>query len=140
MQVELKAQSRTNSLWTYILQPHVLPRFVNANYHPSHISSQTPLTTAAVQSANTIRSGSPAFSQQQQQQPSPARPLSTLSNVSMLNSSQQSQQQQQQHRHLMHIWPSARRVRLWERYFCRWDMEAHPRYNSCGEVWKDNWV
>lgn len=37
-----------------------------------------------------------------------------------------------------HLWPSASRVRLWERYYCRWEPSDQPRVSS-GIQWKDVW-
>lgn len=39
----------------------------------------------------------------------------------------------------VHIWPASSRVRLWERYFCRWEPADNPRVGS-GLQWRDLWV
>ncbi|GMI08615.1 hypothetical protein TrVE_jg11336 [Triparma verrucosa] len=38
------------------------------------------------------------------------------------------------------LWPSTsiKKMILWERYFCRWDFECHPREGE-GVKWRDDW-
>jgi hypothetical protein len=36
------------------------------------------------------------------------------------------------------LWPSVRKVRLWDRYWCRWDLDMHPR-DCTDEKWLDDW-
>jgi hypothetical protein len=132
--VELKASSRTNSLWTHVLQPHILPRFMNSTYLPpqcalSHNFVAQPVAgnqsgggsilvplpaTAAAVNPGTFRTSSPGMN---------GRP-----GVGAISADRAGA-----------IWPSTRRVRFWERYFCRWDVDCHPRATS-GESWKDGWV
>ncbi len=39
------------------------------------------------------------------------------------------------------LWPSTsiKKMKLWERYFCRFDYEAHPRAIEDAERWVDDW-
>jgi hypothetical protein len=143
LQMDLKAHERTNSMWTYVLQPHVLSKFTNPQYQPpaTHANArnnvfihQNLVGSQANSSSNNLAYTVNATTRT----PSPpvefGAPLNRPPPLASVQPPQASAVGP-----VGAIWPSTRRVRFWERYFCRWDMDAHPRVGT-GEVWRDNWV
>jgi hypothetical protein len=126
-QVDLKAVTSTNSLWTYLLQPTIITRYLNPHYNAA---SQVGVPVGITSRADS-RSASPAPGGGHHGIASSVS-SGSLAGGSSSNSAPNGSVSSA-------IWPSPRRVRLWERYFCRWDLDMHPRVGS-GETWKDTFA